>query len=170
MDSLTATQRDALEYARSQYSWWCQDRTGAGLENAFNALAEHIDDVSCMDYRILFADVVEDMQKENWNLSPACVDTKIKIYFDAVKYYYQHRNDDVSCPWIVPYIWSALNSFAALLLTGEDGVPQDDYTAWICFSLNRMLGHPVVGMLLEDFNSEQVYTGNRDQFKRKKGN
>ena len=132
------------------------------LFESFEVLSEFVDEVNDIYYRIVFANVIQEMQDTGeFDLSTDCIDTKIDIYLQTLKWFQSAETYKTSYK---SFIWSVFNKLGQILLKGEE-TPQNEEVARICFQNNKLLNHPMADVFLDMFvrgeNGKWVFTGNR---------
>lgn len=167
---LTSEQQQALErgtelYLKTYGSWedkLCDARLDL-LSESMGILAEFVDDVDDVYYRLIFANVIQDMQNTNrFELSDECQESKIIIYLQTMKWF---NTTDTYQTNYKPFLWSAFTNLGAIFLKGEE-MEQNDDLAWGCFRNLQVLEHPMAEALLSDFVQDKAtgkwrFIGNR---------
>lgn len=157
---LTEEQQRALErgtelYLKTYGSWkdeMCDARLNL-LNESMDILAEFVDDVDDVYYRLIFANVIQDMQNTNrFELSDACQESKLIIYLETMKWF---NNTDTYKAYYKPFLWSAFNNLGKIFLKGEE-LEQNDDLAWGCFRNLKVLEHPMAEILLADFVQDKA--------------
>ena len=170
-EAITEEQQNALENGKRLYlaalSKLDTFERSIGLDllfESFETLSEFVDDADDTYYRIMFANVVQEMQNTGeFNLSPECVDTKIDIYLQTLKWFQSTETYRTSYK---SFLWGAFDELGKILLKGDE-LPQNDEVARICFQSNKLLGHPMADVFLEMFVKNEkgnwIFTGKRPE-------
>lgn len=169
--ALTEEQQNALEEGKRLYlaalSKLETSERSIGLDllfESFEVISELVDDTDDIYYRIVFANVVQEMQNTGeFDLSPECVETKIDIYLQTLKWFQgaeTYRTNYKS------FLWGAFDELGKILLKGDE-LPQNDEVARICFQSNKVLGHPMADVFLGMFAKNEMgnwcFTGKRPE-------
>ena len=113
------------------------------LYDAFELLGEHVDDVEDIDFRLIFALVVQAMQEsDEFNLSEDCIDTKVEIFLQILKWVVNLDSSTVDAFTTIfkMTLCHTFETLGTILLAGKE-LPQNDYVAWICYQQSKRLGH-----------------------------
>ncbi len=168
-ESLSEEQQNALENGHRLYlaalSKLNTSERLTGLDllfESFEMLSEFVDDVNDIYYRVVFANVIQEMQDTGeFDLSSKCTDTKIDIYLQTLKWFQSTESYRTSYR---SFLWSVFDKLGQILLKGEE-LPRNDEVARICFQNNKLLDHPVadvfLDMFVQDENGKWVFTGKR---------
>ena len=168
--AISIEQRNALENAQQLYlSALPKLDTNARKEGldmlieAFNILSEFVDDVDDIYYRVVFANVVQDMQDTGeFDMSEDCEHTKIDIYLQTLKWFQSAESYQVGYR---AFLWSVFNKLGGIFLKGEEFLDQNDGLARLCFLNNKILEHPLADIFLDYFiqneDGEWIFTGKR---------
>lgn len=132
------------------------------LFESFEVLSEFVDDVNDIYYRIVFASVIQKMQDiGEFDLSTDCIDTKIDIYLQTLKWFQSAESYKTSYK---SFLWGVFDKLGQIFLKGEE-LPQNDEVARICFQNNKLLKHPMadvfVDMFVQGENGKWVFIGKR---------
>ena len=141
---LTQEQRDA--YAKGTANYYAatgkffgtpdeEEKQDLYLE-AFNLLAEYIDDVASENYLLLFAIIVQKLQDYNFDLSEDAVDKKIEIYLKFIKEYQYDSTDDELYEHLLDKMYINLGF---ILLEGKE-LPKDENLSHLMFDITRRRG------------------------------
>lgn len=156
---LTAEQKKALDKACSLYleARKTDDKaTSLQLFNdAFGVLAEYIDEVDDIYYRVVLANCMEELQRKgNIDYDPSLIQFKSSIYAEMLTWFLKATEYNTEFRGHLSIAFSAL---ARLLLLGEEGVSQNDHYAYLCYQCMKALGIPMVDELyLQDFDKDQT--------------
>lgn len=132
------------------------------LFESFEMLSEFADDVDDIYYRVVFANVIQEMQDTGeFDLSADCTDTKIDIYIQTLKWFQSAESYRTNYKSL---LWGVFDKLGQILLKGEE-LPQNDEVARICFQNNKLLEHPMaevfLDMFVQDENGKWAFTGKR---------
>lgn len=113
------------------------------LYDAFEILAEYIDEVGDIRYRMLFALAVQSMQdSQEFELSDDCIKTKNSIYLEVLKW--SVNLDFISAinqtEVFKIFLCFALDNLAQIVLKGDE-LLQNDHIAWMCYRECKKFGH-----------------------------
>lgn len=103
---------------------------------AFNLLAEYVDDVVSENYLLLFAIIVQKLQDYNFDLSEAAISKKIEIYLKFIKEYQYDSTDDELYEHLLDKMYINLGF---ILLEGVE-LRQDENLAHLMFDICRRRG------------------------------
>ena len=143
-EQLTQKQREAYAKGKAKYYAAIGKLVGAPDENekqnlyldAFNILAEYIDEVVSENYLLLFATIVQELQDYNFKLSKAAVDKKIEVYLKFIKEYQSDSTDDELYEHLLDKMYPSLGF---ILLEGKE-LPKDENLAHFMFDITRSRG------------------------------
>lgn len=141
---LTEKQRKA--YATSKANYYAakgkffgepdqEEKENLYLE-AFNLLAEYIDDVESENYLLLFAVIAQELQDCDFTLSEGSVDKKIEIYLKFIKEYQSECTDDEFYEHLLDKMYINLGF---IFLEGKE-LKKDDNLAHLMFDITRRRG------------------------------
>ncbi len=168
-DTLTVEQQGAMENGHRLYvaaiSMLETDKRTNGLDllaESFETLNKFIDDVDNIYYRVLFANVVQEMQDTGeFDLSKGCIIIKTDIYLQTLKWFQRAESYQTKYKSL---LWGVFLNMGKILIKGDE-MPQSDEVARICYENLKMLGHPFADFLLDMFvldeNNKWVYKGKR---------
>lgn len=162
-----AFQKGVALYKRACGEWEnpnCDARLNC-LAEALETLGEYVDEVDDVFYRVIFANVIQDIQDTGIiELTDECQTEKIMIYLNTLKWC---NTTSSFAENMLPYLWSVLNKLARILLNGTEGIAQNDNVARICYCNLKKLGYPLADIFLENFAQNQAgewfFTGIRPE-------
>lgn len=137
---LTPEQDEALKKAESIFYEYSKQEPSQKnynlLRNAFEILAEFVDDTDNIYYRAFFAEIIQTMQDTNeFELSEDCQSTKILIFKECLIYVYEVKSIDIVLGLT---LCNNLISLGLILLQGIEE-PQDYTLAHMSFDFARTL-------------------------------
>ncbi len=148
---LNEEQKKAFEkgfelYQKTCYEWedeLCDERLDL-LAEALETMGEYINEVDDIYYKIIFANIIHDMQKsKQFELSSNCEAKKVQIYLQTLDWF---SKTDSYNPRYAGFIQSVLNNLAQIFLSGIDGIEQNDKYARFCYINVQRLGTPLSKM------------------------
>lgn len=141
---LTQEQREA--YAKGAANYYAATGKFGGVPNeetkqelyleAFNLLAEYVDDVVSENYLLLFGIIVQELQDYNFDLSEAAINKKVEIYLKFIKEYQYDSTNDELYEHLLDKMYINLGF---ILLEGVE-LRQDENLAHLMFEICRRRG------------------------------
>lgn len=137
---LTEEQREAYVKAGVNYYHACRAvgevrKQDLYLE-AFDILAEYIDDVESENYLLLFAIVTQALQDADFDVSKDAIEKKIEIYLEFIEEYQYQPTDDKLYEHLLDIMYASLGF---IFLEGEELAKNDDL-AHLMFDISRRRG------------------------------